>query len=170
MAAWEGRVERAARELVERARELGVSIGCAESCTGGLVCGAITAIPGSSEVLRGGVVSYAPDVKRVLLGVGGDVIDDPARGVVSRDCARQMSEGARRLLSCDVAVSVTGIAGPGGAEPGKPVGTVWFGLSGAGGSSCELHRFEGGREDVRAQATIVALGLLRGGIEESRRR
>ena len=154
----------AAREIVELATNRGVTCGCAESCTGGLVAAAITAIPGSSVPFRGGVVSYASDVKHDVLGVDKTVIDDAQLGVVSAPCAEQMSQGAQRVLSCDVAVSVTGIAGPGGAEPGKPVGTVWFGLACGQDVSSERHVFDGSRDEVRSQAVMHALRLLREGI------
>ena len=148
-----------ATELVSVAADAHLTVGTAESCTGGLVSGAITAISGSSAVLRGGIVSYAIEVKADVLGVSPDILDNPALGAVSGECAMMMAEGARRVLSCDIAVSVTGIAGPGGAEPGKPVGTVWFGVASCLGSFAECHHFDGSREMVRAQAVLVALGL-----------
>lgn len=156
-----------ARELVELAAGRKVSLGTAESCTGGLVAGALTAVPGSSAVVRGGVVSYAIDVKRAVLGVSDQILDAPGVGAVSSECAAAMAQGARRVLSADVAVSVTGIAGPGGAEPGKPVGTVWMGLATKAGTRTQLFCFKGSREEVRAQAVEAALGLLREGVMES---
>lgn len=155
-----------ASALVSEATSLGVSCATAESCTGGLVSAAITSVPGSSMVLRGAVVSYHPEVKHALLGVTREVIDDPAVGVVSEQCARQMCQGVARVLGADLAVSTTGIAGPGGGEPGKPVGTVWFGLSAGGRSRCVLRHFDGSRDEVRAAAVLVALELLREGIKE----
>ena len=89
------RVCESARNLVEEAVATGLTCGCAESCTGGLVSGAITAIPGSSAVLKGGIVSYAIPIKHEVLGVDDGILDDPALGAVSRECARQMCEGAR---------------------------------------------------------------------------
>lgn len=162
-----GEVREAARLLVEEATARHLTCGCAESCTGGLVAGAITAVAGSSAVLRGGIVSYDPAVKNEVLGVSQEVIDDPARGVVSSDCAAQMCRGARQVLGCDVAVSITGIAGPGGAEPGKPVGTVWFGVATSVGERTTLKCFDGDRDEVRRQAVLCALGLLREAIVES---
>lgn len=156
----------ACAELVALATARGVSVGTAESCTGGLVCGCLTAVPGSSAAVRGGVVSYAVAVKRAVLGVSGEVLDDPALGAVSRECAEQMAAGARRVLGCDVAVSVTGIAGPGGAEPGKPVGTVWFGVSAPCGASSRLELFAGGRDEVRHAAVRTAIRLLREAVME----
>ncbi|EHF01850.1 MULTISPECIES: CinA family protein [Olsenella] len=153
---------REAAAVVAAAVGAGLSVGTAESCTGGLVSAALTSVAGSSAVVRGAVVSYAIEVKRRVLGVSPEVLDEPSLGAVSSECARMMAEGARRVLGADVCVSVTGIAGPGGAEPGKPVGTVWFGVSSAhGASASRLCRFEGGREEVRAKAVHVALSLLR---------
>lgn len=150
----------AALRLVKLGVEEGFTVGTAESCTGGLVCAAITSVPGSSAVLRGGVVSYDPQVKHDVLGVDEAVIADPDQGVVSEACARQMARGALRVLRCDRAVSITGIAGPGGAEPGKPVGTVWFGLAEGERTHAVRHHFKGDREEVRDQAVCVALELL----------
>ena len=164
MSVTESQIYAVARDLVSEARAAHLTCGCAESCTGGLVSGAITAVPGSSEVMRGAVVSYAIAVKESVLGVSGAVLDDPALGAVSEPCALQMSEGACRVLGCDVSVSVTGIAGPGGEEPGKPVGTVWFGLCAGGQSRAERCLFDGGRDEVRRAAVLHALGLMREGI------
>lgn len=153
--------------LVAEASAAGVTVGCAESCTGGLVSGCLTAVPGSSSVVRGGVVSYAIAVKREVLGVSPDVLDAPGVGAVSSGCAEQMAAGARRVLGCDAAVSVTGIAGPGGAEPGKPVGTVWFGLSTPRGTRSLVRQFDGDRAGVRAAAVRQAVRLLREGVVEA---
>lgn len=149
-----------AHQLVTVGSKLGITFGTAESCTGGLVSGAITAVPGSSEVLRGGVVSYAIPVKHEVLGVSDDILNAPGVGAVSSECAAQMCEGARLVLKCNIAVSITGIAGPGGAEPGKPVGTVWFGVTDGNETHTEVHHFSGNRETVRQKAVWVALGLL----------
>lgn len=162
----EAQIREEAAALVNLATREGLTCGCAESCTGGLVSGAITAIPGSSAVLRGGIVSYAIPIKKSVLGVSSEVLDDPAVGAVSEPCALQMCAGAQRVLSCDVAVSVTGIAGPGGEEPGKPVGTVWFGLCTKDTLKAECRHFAGDRDEVRSQAVLHAIGLLREGVEE----
>ncbi len=130
----------------------------AESCTGGLIAGAITAVPGSSECFYGGVVSYDNSVKQDVLGVPGSVLKTV--GAVSEACARAMAEGSRRLIGTDLAVSVTGIAGPDGGSAEKPVGTVWFGLASADGTTAEMRRFDGDRAAVRAQTVIHALELL----------
>lgn len=154
-----------AAELVARASAEGVTLATAESCTGGLVAGAITGVPGSSETFMGSVVSYAERVKMDVLGVRGETL--ATHGAVSSECAGEMAEGVRRLLAVDLAVSVTGIAGPGGAVPGKPVGTVWFGLASADGATTLRRRFDGGRDEVRLQTVIQALALLLGEIVES---
>ena len=156
---WDECVDLAATVLAE-ARDRGVTLGTAESCTGGLVEGALTAVPGSSDVVRGAVGSYACSVKHALLGVGDEILDTV--GPVSPECAGAMAEGARSALGCDVAVSVTGIAGPGGAEPGKPVGFVWFGVSDGQHTHTESVTFPGDRAEVRLRAVMHALELLRG--------
>ena len=154
-----------ARKVVAVGTERGLTCGTAESCTGGLICAHITSVSGSSAVLLGGVVSYSPLVKASVLGVDQEVIEGP--GVVSRGCAEEMAEGARDALGCDVAVSVTGIAGPGGAEPNKPVGTVWLGLSYGQKTRSELHLFGGDRETVRMRAVRRALELICEGFEDA---
>lgn len=159
-------IDELSKRIVEEGTALGITCGCAESCTGGLVAGAITAIPGSSEVLRGGIVSYAIEVKHDVLGVDQGILDDPQLGAVSSECALMMCEGAARVLKCDVAVSITGIAGPDGEEPGKPVGTVWFGIWAAGRKRSECRLFSGDREDVRLQAVENALRLVHEAIVE----
>ena len=150
--------EALAAEVLERARNTGATLGTAESCTGGLVAATLTAIPGSSEVVRGGVVSYWAEVKRDVLGVPEDVIE--TFGVVSEQCARAMAEGAARVLGCDYTVSTTGIAGPGGAEPGKPVGTVCFGLHTPQGDRTLTTSRGSSRDEVRSLAVSTALRLL----------
>lgn len=157
----------ASAELIALAQSAGVKLATAESCTGGLVCGALTAVPGSSAVVMGAVVSYAIDVKRRVLGVSSEVLDDPALGAVSAECAEQMAAGVARVLRADVAVSITGIAGPGGAEPGKPVGTVWLGLSCNGKARSKLLALSGDREAVREQAVREAVALMREGVVEA---
>lgn len=145
--------------LVAACKARGMTLATAESCTGGLVAGRITAVPGSSSVFLGGVVSYANAVKRELLGVPQAVLDSV--GAVSAACAEAMAAGARSRLGADVAVSVTGIAGPDGGTPQKPVGLVFFGLATGGGVRSESLRFDGGRDAVREQAVAHALEMLR---------
>ena len=130
----------------------------ADSCTGGGVGHAITAVAGSSAVFWGGVISYDNSVKRGVLGVPEEVL--ATQGAVSSECAAAMADGARRLVKTDLAVSVTGIAGPGGGSAAKPVGLVWFGLASAKGVTTEKRIFPGDRTAVRTAAVEHALRLL----------
>ena len=147
-----------AEKLVERLKAQGLTCATAESCTGGGVGFAITSVAGSSEVFAGGVISYSNEVKREVLGVSAATL--AAVGAVSGEVAAQMADGVRRLLKTDLAVSLTGVAGPGGGSAEKPVGLVWFGLSTPFGSHTERMLFAGDRAAVRAQAIDHALGLL----------
>ena len=147
-----------AERLVAELKARGLTCATAESCTGGSVGGAITAVPGSSAVFLGGVISYANEVKRDVLGVPQEILD--THGAVSPECAERMAAGARRLLKADLAVSLTGIAGPDGGSAEKPVGLVWFGLAAPDGVRAEKVVFGGDRAAVRAQAVDHALGLL----------
>ena len=156
-------MERTTEELVERiaarCTAAGLKVGVAESCTGGLVAAALSSRPGASAWLRGGVVSYATDVKRALLGVDADLLAD--KGPVSAEVAISMARGVRLALGADLAVSVTGLAGPDGdPEREIPVGTVFLGWSAAAGSSAEKRLFPGDRDEVRAAARDAALALL----------
>lgn len=144
--------------VIERAAEAHVRIGCAESCTGGLVASSLTSVPGSSSVIAGGVVSYMVSVKRDVLKVPGRVIE--AQGVVSSATAAAMARSALRELSVDLAVSTTGVAGPGGGTAETPVGTVWFGVATEEGCTTTRRVFDGDRAHVRAQAVDFALELL----------
>jgi len=137
----------------------GARLATAESCTGGLVGQRVTAIPGSSRVFRGGVVAYDNAVKLQFLGVSAETL--AAHGAVSEAVAREMAEGAARLLEADAAVAVTGIAGPGGAAAGKPVGTVWIAVSWRGRVRAFTYVLPGGREAVRHRAAQRALDHLR---------
>ena len=147
-----------AENLVELLKALGLTCATAESCTGGSVGQAITAVPGSSAVFLGGVISYANVVKQNVLGVPAAVLETV--GAVSADCAAAMAVGARRLLGADLAVSVTGIAGPDGGSAEKPVGLVWFGLATVQGVRTERAIFRGDRAGIRAHAAVHALGML----------
>lgn len=149
---------KAAENLVELLSASGLVCATAESCTGGSVAAAITDVPGSSAVFAGGVVSYANAVKRDVLGVKEDTLS--SRGAVSPETAAQMAAGALSLLKCDIAVSLTGIAGPGGGSDEKPVGLVWFGLADKTGVRTEKAVFPGDREEVRRRAVVHALGML----------
>ena len=153
------RGEELARAVVQAAIDRHVRLGTAESLTGGLICAALTSVPGSSAVVAGGVASYMASVKQSVLSVPGRTIE--TQGVVSSQTAAAMARGARSLLHVDVAVSVTGVAGPGGGTPETPVGTVWFGLATPDGqTSSQVMHFEGSREEVRAQTVDHALGML----------
>lgn len=154
-----------ASSVVAAAEAAGKTIGTAESLTGGLIAATLTDIAGSSAVVRGGVVSYATDVKRDVLGVGRETLT--LCGVVSEETACAMAEGARRKLACDVAVAVTGIAGPGGAEPGKPVGTVWIGRADAALTCARWYHFPGTREQVRLLTVRAALEFILEALETS---
>jgi nicotinamide-nucleotide amidase len=140
------------------ARAHGVRIATAESCTGGLVGVRLTEIPGSSDVYVGGVVCYADELKTALLGVEPALIE--AHGAVSEAVAVAMALGAVERLGADAAVSVTGVAGPGGGSDEKPVGTVWLGVAAGGRVEAHRTRFPGSRHDVRARAAQAALFLL----------
>jgi PncC family amidohydrolase len=123
-----------------------------------MVAARLTSVPGASAVFLGGVVGYANGVKREVLGVPQEVLE--REGAVSAGCAGAMAAGVRGLLKADAAVSVTGIAGPGGGTPEKPVGLVWFGVADRRGVRTERHLFAGGRAAVRRQAAERALELL----------
>ena len=155
-----GRDERSIQELVLtecRAREL--TLGTAESCTGGLVASRLTSIAGSSDVFLGSVVAYDNSIKEALLGVPAELL--AAHGAVSAEVAQAMAEGARERLGVDVALSVTGIAGPGGGTPEKPVGLVFFHVVGPAGETSLRFEIPGEREWIRARAAVVALHLVR---------
>ena len=135
------------------------TLATAESCTGGLLAGRLTSVPGSSRVYRGGVVAYHNDLKLDLLGVGADSL--AAHGAVSEAVARQMAEGAARSLGADAAIAVTGIAGPDGGTPEKPRGTVWIAVRWKDAVRTFTHVFPGERDDVRQRAVQWALNYLR---------
>ena len=154
------RDERSTAELVvDLLRDRGLTLGTAESCTGGLVAARITDVPGSSDVFLGSIVSYADSVKRDRLGVPDDVL--AAHGAVSAETAEAMAAGARAALGVDVAVSVTGIAGPGGGTEEKPVGLVYLHAVGPDGELSRRLDFPGDRETIRLRAAVAALHLVR---------
>lgn len=140
------------------ARLRGKTLVTAESCTGGGIGAALTCIAGSSEVYKGGIISYTNWVKHNLLGVPLELLD--AVGAVSAPVAEAMARGARENLHSDVAVSVTGLAGPGGDEYGNPVGTVFIGYADAKKVVSRHYVFDGNREAVRLQAAKAALKLI----------
>ena len=148
-------------ELGRRLQALGLKVSTAESCTGGWVSMEITAVAGSSDWFDRGFVTYSNEAKRELLGVDAATLE--RHGAVSEPVAREMAEGAVRRSGADMAVSITGIAGPGGGTPSKPVGTVCFAWAGKEGTRAATMRFDGDRESVRRQAVAAALeGLLEG--------
>jgi nicotinamide-nucleotide amidase len=148
-----------ARSVLDACRARGWHLAIAESCTGGLVAGALTAIAGSSDVLERGFVTYSNDAKSELLGVPPEII--AAYGAVSAETAAAMAEGAVARAPVDLAVSVTGVAGPGGGSPAKPVGLVICGVARRDGRCrTERHILDGDRAALRQAALRVALGLL----------
>ncbi len=147
-------------QIKDLAARTGYKIGTAESLTGGLIAGSITAVPGSSGYFYGGIVSYDNSVKHNLLGVPREVLDGV--GPVSSECAKAMADGARAALKVDIAVSVTGVAGPDGGTEENPVGTVWFGLARAEKTTTEVCHFAGTRAQVRERTVLHALELLCG--------
>ena len=136
----------------------GKTLVTAESLTGGGIGAAITSVPGASAVYKGGVVSYTNEVKHRLLGVAEAVLEQ--YGAVSEQTACAMARGVRKLLSADVAVSVTGLAGPGGDEFGNPVGTVCIGYADAQNETVKRCFFSGTREEIREQTILAALKLV----------
>ena len=132
-----------------------LKIGFAESLTGGLISSSVVAIPGASAVLKGSIVSYTNEVKENVLGVSPDIIS--AHTEVSAECAKAMAEGAKSVLGVDLAVSVTGIAGPTGELPGKPVGTVYMGYCFRDISGALRLNFEGDRDTIRTCTVLEAL-------------
>jgi nicotinamide-nucleotide amidase len=152
--------ERSIAELVlDLCRSRGLTLATAESCTGGLVAARLTAVPGSSEVFRGSVVAYADDVKERELGVTAELL--AAHGAVSAEVAAAMAAGVRQRLGTDIGVSVTGVAGPGGGTPEKPVGLVYLHASGPEGELAAEFSVPADRETIRVRATVAALHLLR---------
>jgi nicotinamide-nucleotide amidase len=153
-----------ARRVADRMLETGRQMVAAESCTGGWVAKACTDLPGSSRWFRGGAVAYSNALKRDMLGVREATLE--AEGAVSEAAVREMATGALARLGGDVAVAVSGIAGPDGGTPDKPTGTVWFawavGNAGRIDVATALERFDGDRDSVRRRAVAAALaGLLR---------
>ena len=136
----------------------GKTLVTAESCTGGGIGAALTGVPGSSAVYKGGIISYTNWVKANLLNVDTHLLDE--YGAVSAPVAKAMAEGARAVLQADVAVSVTGLAGPGGDEYGNPVGRIYIGYCDASTSLSRKYTFPGDRESVRASAVREALKLI----------
>ncbi len=152
-------IERA-RALIERCRASGLRLASAESCTGGLIAALLTEIPGSSDVFERGFVTYSNAAKQELLGVAAATLE--AHGAVSEATAREMAAGALRHSHAQIAVSVTGVAGPGGGSAAKPIGLVHFACAGPNGRLvAKEQRFgDPGRSAIRAEAVAQALELL----------
>ena len=144
----------------------GQTVAVAESCTGGGLGARLTALAGSSAYVVGGVISYSDAVKRDVLGVDAEVLR--RHGAVSGPVAERMATGARELLGSDWALSITGIAGPGGGSPEKPVGLVYVGVAGPGGVAAREHRLRGDREAIRDRSAALAVHALRVAVEAGR--
>jgi nicotinamide-nucleotide amidase len=152
-------VVRPVHDVIAALTAQGATIATAESCTGGLIAGALTSVAGSSEAVYGGFVSYANEAKEKMLGVGANTL--AAHGAVSEETAREMAAGARQKAGTTYAIAVTGIAGPGGGTAEKPVGLVWFGLAGPKGVFAEKRLFgDIGRAEVRQATVLHALDML----------
>ncbi len=144
----------------------GWRIATAESCTGGLIASRITDVSGSSAYFEQGFVTYSNEAKMKLLGVSKDIVaTEGGPGAVSEACARAMAEGARAAAGSEVGLSVTGIAGPTGGTPEKPVGTVYMAVATLSGIDCRHHLFEGSRLEVKAQTAEAALKMTRDALE-----
>lgn len=150
--------DKAAKTVLDRFRTAGLTLATAESCTGGLIAACLTEIAGFSDVFERGFVTYSNEAKTELLGVPAELIT--AHGAVSAEAARAMAEGALAHSHADIAISVTGIAGPGGGSAEKPVGLVYIGNARRGQAvMAERHLFSGDRGAVRRQAVLAALAL-----------
>ena len=148
------------REVFDALESQKVMLATAESCTGGMIASALTDIAGSSPVFDRGFVTYSNAAKIAMLGVSAETLK--RHGAVSQETALEMAAGALLHSDAHIAVSVTGIAGPGGGSPEKPVGLVWFGIAGLGmPPAAQMHQFAGDRAAIRAAAVDAALELVR---------
>ena len=139
-------------------RKTGLTLGVAESCTGGLLADTITGIPGSSSYFKGGVVAYHPEVKVNLLQVDPDLLEHP--GVVSAAVAEAMARAARRIFLADLGVGITGVAGPGGGSPETPVGLVYIAVDSKALRECRQFNFAGSRTGIKQRSVQAALSML----------
>ncbi|HCB94184.1 MAG TPA: competence protein ComA [Selenomonas sp.] len=136
-----------------------LTIACAESCTGGLLTSRLTDVAGSSAYVKGSIVSYSNEIKERLVGVKSDTL--AGYGAVSEQTAGEMAEGIRRAIGADIGVGVTGIAGPDGGTPQKPVGLVYIAVAGAQGTVIRENRFKGTRGEIKLQTTETALEMIK---------
>lgn len=143
------------KKIVEKLIEKGVTIATAESCTGGMIASAITDIPGSSSIFGYGMVTYSNEAKRHILGVREATLAD--YGAVSKETAEEMAAGLKKVSGADVAVAVTGIAGPDGGSEEKPVGLVYMGIAYGDKVETKKNLFSGNRDEVRHQTVATAL-------------
>ncbi len=147
------------QEIGDLLRQKGLTLGAVESATGGLISHLITNVPGSSDYYKGSITAYSNGVKIGVVGVKGETLNK--YGAVSSQVAEEMAQGGRQVLDVDVCVADTGIAGPTGATPGKPVGLFYIGLSHRGGTYSRRHVFSGNREQSKRSAAEAALGWLK---------
>ena len=146
------------REIIEKLIEKKIVVSTAESCTGGMIASAITDVPGSSAIFGYGMVTYSNEAKRMILGVKKETLDRV--GAVSEETAFEMAKGLKRVSGADVAVSVTGIAGPGGGSEQKPVGLVYMGLAKGDEIFVKKNLFSGSRDEIRRQTVKTALNFI----------
>jgi len=159
-------MEKIAQEIVELLCMKGITLGTVESATGGLIANLLTDVPGSSDAFIGSIVSYSNDIKIKVVGVKAETIEK--YGAVSHQVARQMAAGGRKVLGVDLCVADTGIAGPAGATPTKPVGLFYIGLSHAGGTFSRKHLFNGNRAENKMSAALAALEWVRDWLERAK--
>ena len=144
--------------VLKECQEYGKTVATAESCTGGLVATLLTHVPGSSTVFAGGIIAYSNSIKTNILGVPPELITN--HGAVSREVCEAMALGAKRVLTTDFAIAITGVAGPGGGSAAKPVGTVWLAIAHPEGVTSDLLTLTGDRAAIRAAAARAALEKL----------
>ena len=145
--------------MVNLLRQKGLTLGVVESATGGLISHLITNVPGSSDCYKGSITSYSNKTKVTVVGVRDDTLSK--YGAVSHQVAEEMANGGRKVLVTDICIADTGIAGPTGATPGKPVGLFYIGLSHKAGTCTQKHEFQGNREENKRSAAEAALGWLK---------
>jgi len=147
------------KEIGDLLRQKGLTLGVVESATGGLISHLITNIPGSSDYYKGSITAYSDETKIKIVGVKEDTINK--YGAVSHQVAQEMAQGGRKILAVDICLADTGIAGPSGATPGKPVGLFYIGLSHQAGIHSQKHLFQGDREQNKRDAAEAALAWLK---------